>query len=88
MASRRGWRVFCRGYPKEDSESFAHWLERSGQTERAVRHFWEPVIVAALNDTFDRCSVKYAGKVFHESFLRSAGAGANGNSDAVADGFF
>jgi len=62
---------FLRNYPQDDSESFASWLRRTGQTPRAIKHFWEPVIVGALNDDFERCSVKYAGKVFHESFLRS-----------------
>ncbi|HEV2709619.1 MAG TPA: hydroxysqualene dehydroxylase HpnE [Edaphobacter sp.] len=69
---------FLRGYPANDSESFASWLKRTGQTDRAIRHFWEPVVVGALNDSFERCSVKYAGKVFHESFLRSAEAGRLG----------
>jgi squalene-associated FAD-dependent desaturase len=69
---------FLRGYPAHDSESFASWLKRTGQTNRAIRHFWEPVVVGALNDNFERCSVKYAGKVFHESFLRSAEAGRLG----------
>ncbi len=74
----RGLMEFLRGYPADDTESFATWLKRTGQTERAVRHFWEPVVVGALNDGFERCSVKYAGKVFHESFLRSAEAGRLG----------
>lgn len=74
----RGLTEFLRGYPASDAESFATWLKRTGQTERAVRHFWEPVVVGALNDGFERCSVKYAGKVFHESFLRSAQAGRLG----------
>lgn len=69
---------FLRGYPADDAESFASWLKRTGQTDRAIRHFWEPVVVGALNDGFDRCSVKYAGKVFHESFLRSAEGGRLG----------
>lgn len=79
---------FLRGYPASDDESFAHWLKRTGQTERAIRHFWEPVVVGALNDGFDRCSVKYAGKVFHESFLRSAPAGRLGIPAAPLSEFF
>ncbi len=74
----RGLMEFLRGYPASDAESFRTWLRRTGQTERAMRHFWEPVVVGALNDGFERCSVKYAGKVFHESFLRSAAAGRLG----------
>ncbi|MDW5266035.1 MULTISPECIES: hydroxysqualene dehydroxylase HpnE [Acidobacteriaceae] len=79
---------FLRGYPADDSESFASWLKRTGQTDRAIRHFWEPVVVGALNDTFERCSVKYAGKVFHESFLRSAPAGRLGIPTAPLSEFF
>ena len=69
---------FLRGYPSSDHESFAAWLKRTHQTDRAIRHFWEPVIVGALNDSFENCSVKYAGKVFYESFLRSAAGGRLG----------
>jgi zeta-carotene desaturase len=79
---------FLRGFPHDDSESFASWLKRTGQTDRAIRHFWEPVVVGALNDTFDRCSVKYAGKVFHESFLRSPEAGRLGVPAAPLSEFF
>lgn len=79
---------FLRGYPAEDTESFASWLKRTGQTDRAIRHFWEPVVVGALNDGFERCSVKYAGKVFHESFLRSAEAGRLGIPAAPLSEFF
>lgn len=79
---------FLRGYPADDSESFAAWLKRTGQTDRAIRHFWEPIIVGTLNDTFERCSLKYAGKVFHESFLRSAEAGRLGIPAAPLSEFF
>jgi len=74
----RGLMEFLRGYPASDAESFATWLKRTHQTERAIRHFWEPVVIGALNDGFDNCSTKYAGKVFHESFLRSPQAGRLG----------
>jgi zeta-carotene desaturase len=74
----RGLMEFLRGYPASDAESFAAWLKRTHQTERGIRHFWEPVVVGALNDGFDNCSTKYAGKVFHESFLRSPQAGRLG----------
>ncbi len=74
----RGLMEFARGYPAEDSESFAAWVKRTGQTERSIRHFWEPVVASALNDGFERCSAKYAGKVFHETFLKSAEGGRLG----------
>lgn len=74
----RGLMDFVRGYPQTDTESFATWLKRTGQSDRAIRHLWEPVIVGALNDTFENCSTKYAGQVFHESFLKSAEGGRLG----------
>jgi zeta-carotene desaturase len=36
------------------------------------------VLVGSLNDSFERCSLKYAGQVFHESFLKSAEGGRLG----------
>jgi len=87
-AITRGLMHFLRGYPTTDEESFATWLKLTGQTDRAIRHFWEPVIVGALNDTLDRCSTKYAGKVFHESFLRSNEAGRLGIPAAPLCDFF
>jgi zeta-carotene desaturase len=77
-AIARGLMEFLRGYPSDDSESFATWLKRTGQTPRAIKHLWEPVIVGALNDGFENCSTKYAGQVFHESFLKSAKGGRLG----------
>jgi zeta-carotene desaturase len=88
VAVASGLLRFLRGFPHTDEESFASWLKRTGQTERAIRHFWEPVVVGALNDTFERCSVKYAGKVFHESFLRSPEAGRLGVPAAPLSEFF
>ena len=69
---------FLRGYPTSDDEPFSAWLKRTKQTDRAIRHFWEPVIVGALNDSFDRCSTRYAGQVFHETFMKSAEGGRLG----------
>jgi len=83
-----GLTEFLRGYPADDAESFATWLKRTKQTDRAVRHFWEPVVVGALNDGFERCSTKYAAKVFHESFLRSSEGGRLGIPAAPLTEFF
>lgn len=84
----RGMLEFLRGYPQDDTESFSSWLRRTGQTDRAIRHFWEPVVIATLNDGFDRCSVKYAGKVFHESMLRSGAGGRLGIPTRPLSEFF
>ncbi|HZY62096.1 MAG TPA: FAD-dependent oxidoreductase, partial [Edaphobacter sp.] len=83
-----GMARFLRDFPQDDNESFAAWLKRTGQTERAIRRFWEPVVVGALNDVFERCSVKYAGKIFHESFLRSPEAVRLGIPAAPLSEFF
>ena len=69
---------FMRGYPQSDDEPFSAWLKRTKQTDGAIRHVWEPIIVGALNDSFERCSTRYAGQVFHESFLKSAEGGRLG----------
>jgi squalene-associated FAD-dependent desaturase len=69
---------FLHGRPASDEEAFSTWLERTRQTERAKRHFWEPVIVSTLNDSFDRCSTSYAAQVIHESFLKSPEGGRLG----------
>jgi zeta-carotene desaturase len=74
----QGLTEFLRGVPADDAEAFSEWLRRTRQTELAVRHFWEPVIVGALNDGFERCSTRYAAQVFHESFLRSGEGGRLG----------
>src|SRR6187402_101180 len=74
----RGLVEFLRGYPADDRESVDQWLKRTHQSERAIRHFWEPVIVGALNDSFENCSTRYAGQVFHESFIKSAEGGRLG----------
>jgi squalene-associated FAD-dependent desaturase len=79
---------FLRGYPADDTESFATWLKRTRQTDRAICHFWEPIVAGALNDVFERCSTKYAGKVFHESFLRSPEGGRLGIPAAPLSEFF
>ena len=63
---------------EETDENFLAWLQRHGQTERAIDRFWKVVLVSALNEDLDRISVPYAVQVFRESFLNSAAAGAMG----------
>jgi len=69
---------FLRGYHQSDDEPFSAWLARTRQTPHAIRHFWEPIILGALNDSFDRCATRYAAQVFYESFLKSAEGGRLG----------
>ncbi len=78
LAIARGMSAFLTSIPEDTGENFAHWLHRHGQTPRAISRFWHPVLVSALNEDLDRISVKYAGKVFRESFLLSPEAGRMG----------
>ena len=78
VAIARGLMEFARGNSGSDEESTAQWYKRTGQTERAVRHFWEPILLATLNDGAANCSMKYAGKVFYELFLKTSTGGRLG----------
>jgi squalene-associated FAD-dependent desaturase len=78
LGMARGLMEFFRGYPAEDSESVEQWLKRTRQTELSVRHFWNPILMATLNDRVAHCSTRYAGKVFHELFLKSSTGGRLG----------
>lgn len=74
----RGLTEFLRGYPAEDNESMAQWLRRTRQTERSIRHFWSPILLATLNDRAKNCSTRYAGQVFHELFIKNREGGRLG----------
>ena len=78
LAIARGLTEFLRGFPADDTESVEQWLKRSKQTELAVRHFWNPILMATLNDRVTHCSTRYAGKVFHELFVKSSTGGRLG----------
>jgi squalene-associated FAD-dependent desaturase len=79
IAIARAIAAFLRGsHPEDDRQNFADWLRNTGQTARAVEHFWKPVLFSALNEDPDRISVRYAAKVFREAFLFSAEAGRMG----------
>ena len=66
------------GIPSNDDEGLEQWLRRTGQTERARRHFWEPIVVCTLNDSFQNCSTRHATHVFRELFLKSPASGRLG----------
>jgi squalene-associated FAD-dependent desaturase len=78
MAIARAMLALAPAVPRESGESFLAWLERHGQTERAIERFWKPILVSALNEEVDRVSVPYAAQVMRESFLKSARAGRMG----------
>ena len=78
IAIARAMLALAPGAPRETKESFLAWLERHGQTARAIERFWKPILVSALNEEVGRVSVSYAAQVMRESFLKSARAGRMG----------
>ena len=62
--------------PELDDLTFADWLRKHGQSENAIRSFWNPIIKPTLNYDVDRVSADLSAMVFQEGFLR-AGGGAN-----------
>jgi squalene-associated FAD-dependent desaturase len=54
--------------------TFAQWLARNGQTENALRTFWRPFFVPALNAALDEVSAEEATFVLSTAFLNDAGA--------------
>lgn len=79
LAIARAMLAIARGAADDDgSQNFLHWLQRHGQTPRAIDRFWKVVLVSALNEDLERSSVAYGAQVFRESFLKSAAAGRMG----------
>jgi squalene-associated FAD-dependent desaturase len=78
VAIARAMMALAPATPRDTGESFLGWLNRHGQTERAIERFWKPVLVSALNEEVDRVSIPYAAQVMRESFLKSAAAGRMG----------
>ena len=74
----RGLLGLADGKPGSDEESIAQWYRRTGQTAGAIRKFWEPIVLATLNDASSACSMKYGAKVFYELFLKTREGGRLG----------
>jgi zeta-carotene desaturase len=62
---------------KDNGDSFLSWLQKHGQTERAIARFWNPILVSALSEDLDRISVSAAAQVVRES-MKSVDAGRMG----------
>lgn len=68
--------------PKSAREdvSFAQWLRANGQGKDAVRAFWEPFMVPALNAPLDRMNAAEAAFVISTAFLHDRDAARFGYS--------
>ena len=49
------------------------WLQKHRQTERAIRRFWEVILVSALDEELDRIDAHYGIDVFWKAFLSARG---------------
>ncbi len=52
-----------------DTLDIATWFRQMGQTERAIRRFWRPILVSACNEELERISCVSAFKIFRDGFL-------------------
>ncbi len=59
---------------ERSQESFLAWLTRHGQSAEAIRAFWEPFVVPAINASLERVSAADAAFVIVNAFLSDAGA--------------
>jgi squalene-associated FAD-dependent desaturase len=74
IAIGRGMMAILRASPgpEHDTLDMATWFQRMGQTERAVRRFWRPILVSACNEEPERISCAYGFMLFRDGFLRNA----------------
>jgi zeta-carotene desaturase len=49
------------------------WLQQHRQTERAIRRFWEVILVSALDEELGRIDARYGIDVFWKAFLSTRG---------------
>jgi squalene-associated FAD-dependent desaturase len=71
LAIARGMTEFLAAADGDDEIGLDQWLKRTKQTPQAVNHFWEPVVLCTLNDSFANCSLRISAKVFRELFLKT-----------------
>ena len=61
-----------KGEPREldiQEMSMLEWLQKSGQTPKAIERFWRAVLVSALSEELDRIDARYGVQVFWKSVL-------------------
>lgn len=82
-------RIARRGGALPDDETFAGWLRRHGQGERAIAEFWDLIIRPTCNDRCDAVSAAQAFQVFRDGLLadpHAAGIGLfRGGLSAISD---
>jgi len=71
-AARAGLALWASRSPCE--ETFEQWLVRHRQTDRIIRRFWDPIVIATLNAPSSAVSFRAAHHVFREVFFVPHGA--------------
>ena len=66
--------------PQLERQSFYEWLKEHGQTERAIRNFWNLIILPTLNDDIRDVSASMGLMVYQEGVLKSRTGGNVGYS--------
>jgi squalene-associated FAD-dependent desaturase len=61
-----------------EGEPFASWLARHGQSDNAIRRFWNLIIVPTCNAPAERVSASQGSFVVREGLLRTASGGRMG----------
>lgn len=55
--------------PEESDTAAGTWISMTGQSKEALKSFWEPVLIGALNETLDRASARYASMVIRQAMM-------------------
>jgi squalene-associated FAD-dependent desaturase len=58
----------------DETATIGTWLRQQGQSENAIRCFWEVILVSALAESLDRASLAVARKVLVDGFVRNNSA--------------
>jgi squalene-associated FAD-dependent desaturase len=56
-----------------ENVAMLEWLQKHRQTPRAIRRFWEVILVSALDEELDRIDARYGIEVFWKAFLSTRG---------------
>ena len=57
--------------PGLQQETFAHWLRRHRQTQRAIDNFWNLIVMPCVNDDVEDVSASMGIMIFQEGLLKS-----------------
>ena len=67
-----------------DRITMLDWLREKRQTERAIRRFWNQVLVSAINEDLDRMAASHGFQVFWLGFLGARECVRDGDSRGAA----